>query len=384
MRIALFDYIVTPGNAIGKCNLAILAALCEDHEFTVFSTRFENPRPDRIHWVRVPAVERPMAFLYVAFHLLAPFCYWWHCFRFRTRFDVVQVMESNVLFGDIAYSHFCHREFLKRHWKSVDTGGLRGALRRLDHRLHAWLEPWVYRRVTWIVTPSRGLQRELTTAYPQAGAKIRVLANPVDLDSLRPPAEFDRCAFREKLGWAAGDILLAFVALGHYERKGLPLLLEALRAVKDARLQVVVVGGSSAALAGYRVRATKSGLKGNVKFVATQRDVRPYLWAADALMLPSYYEVFPLVALEAAAAGLPLLVTELNGVEEFLRDGENGLLMRRNASGISECIARFAQMPTEGRRSMGRRAQIDVERYGVPQFVSAWSRLYAEAQSNAR
>jgi glycosyltransferase involved in cell wall biosynthesis len=125
-------------------------------------------------------------------------------------------------------------------------------------------------------------------------------------------------------------------------------------------------------------------LNEHVKFVETQKDVRPYLWAGDALLLPSYYEVFPLVALEAAAAGLPLLVTPLNGVEEFLRDGENGLLMERSPLGVSASIARFAKMPAEARRTMGQRAQIDVKRYGLTEFVSGWSKLYAEAGSHAR
>jgi glycosyltransferase involved in cell wall biosynthesis len=383
MRIALFDYIVTPENAIGKCDLAILAALCEEHEFTVFSTRFENPRPERIRWVRVPAPERPLVLLYVVFHLMAPLFYVWHCLRYRVRFDVVQVIESNLLFGDIAYSHFSHREFLERHWKGIGAGGLRGALRWLDHRLRALLEPWVYRRVLRIVVPSHGLCRELTRAYPRSGAKIHVLANPVDLDSLRSPPEFNRCAFRESLGWTTEDIVLAFVALGHFERKGLPLLLEALGVARNPRLKTIVVGGSRSGIAAHRERANKSGLNGNVTFVQTQKDVRPYLWAADALALPSYYEVFPLVALEAAAAGLPLLVTQLNGVEEFLRDGENGLLMERNAAGVTNCLARFAGMPVEARRKMGRRAQIDVERYGIREFASGWSKLYAEAGSHA-
>jgi glycosyltransferase involved in cell wall biosynthesis len=383
MRIALFDYIVTCDNAIGKCNLAILAALCEQHEFTVFSTRFENPRPERIRWVRVPAPRRPMVLLYIVFHLFAPLCYGWHRLRHRMRFDVVQVIESNLLFGDIAYSHFCHKAFLERNWKGIGAGGLRGALRWLDHRLRALFEPWVYRRVTRIVAPSHGLCRELTSAYPQESSKIRVLANPVDLESLRPPAGFDRCAFRQSLGWKCEDIVLAFVALGHFERKGLPLLLEALRATNNSKVKAIVVGGSSGGIAAYRERANKIGLNGDVKFIRTQKDVRPYLWTADALALPSHYEVFPLVALEAAAAGLPLLVTPLNGVEEFLCDGENGLLMQRNASGASDCIARFAGMPIEARRSMGKRAQIDVKRYGVPEFVAGWSRLYAEAGSHA-
>lgn len=381
----MFDYIVTADNAIGKCDLAILAALCDEHEFTVFSTRFDNPRPERIRWVRVPSPQRPLVLLFVVFHLLAPLCYAWHCFWYQMRFDVVQVIESNLLFGDISYSHFCHRVFLERHWKGMEAGGWRGMVRWLDHRFHALVEPWVYRRVKRIVAPSQGLCRELTSAYPLAGEKMRVLANPVDLDGLRVPAEFDRRAFREHLGWAPEDVVLAFVALGHHERKGLKLLLGALRVAgaRDSRLKAIVVGGSSSGIARYRERAAKSGLNGRLKFVETQKDVRPYLWAADALTLPSCYEVFPLVALEAAAAGLPLLVTPLNGVEEFLRDGENGLLMPRNMPGVSDCIVRFAGMSAEARGSMGRRAQMDVKRYGLAEFVSGWSRVYSEGSLHA-
>jgi glycosyltransferase involved in cell wall biosynthesis len=383
MRIALFDYIVTPDNAIGKCELAILSALCSEHEFTVFSIQFENPSPDRIHWVRISAPSRPLVLLYVVFHLLAPLYYAWYKLRHRVRFDVVQVIESNLLFGDITYSHFCHRTFLERHWRKIGARGLRGALRWLDHRLHALLEPWVYRRATKIVTPSRGLSRELTNAYPAASPKIHVLPNLVDLDRLHAPADFDRSAFRNQLALSSDDILLAFVALGHYERKGLPLLFDALATVKDAKVKAIVVGGKNGAIGVYRERARKSGLNGNVKFVETQRDIRPYLWAADALALPSHYEVFPLVALEAAAAGLPLLATPLNGVEEFLRDGQNGLLMQCNTPAMSDCISRFAGMPYEARRAMGNRARIDVQRYGVSEFASAWSKVYAEAESHA-
>ena len=117
-----------------------------------------------------------------------------------------------------------------------------------------------------------------------------------------------------------------------------------------------------------------------MKFFGTQRDVRPYLWCADVLALPSHYEVFPLAALEGAAAGLPLLVTSLNGVEEFLRDGKNGLLTPRNTEAVSDCIARFAEMPAAERCEMGVQAQRDVERYGMSQFAAAWRELYREAE----
>jgi glycosyltransferase involved in cell wall biosynthesis len=380
MKIALFDYVVTNNNGIGKADLAILRALCREHEFTVFSVEFENPCPERIRWVRVPALKRPLFLLFITFHLLAPIRYLWHRIRYGVRFDQVQIIESNLLFGDIAYSHFCHRVFLKQHWKDAGATGLRAVLRWLDHWLHAQLEPWVYRRASRIVVPSQGLARELASSYPFVASKISILANSVDVEGLRRPEVFDRNGFREELGAMPEDIVLVFVALGHYERKGLPLLIDALAESPNPRLKVMVVGGSREAIAAYRQRANQRGLNGDVRFVGTQREVRPYLWASDGLVLPSHYEVFPLVALEAAAAGLPLLVTPLNGVEEFLRDGENGLLARRDVTGISECIARFAKMSAQERGDMGRQSQRDAERYGIGHFVAHWSKLYREVE----
>jgi glycosyltransferase involved in cell wall biosynthesis len=382
MKIALFDYVVTQNNGIGKLNLAILRALCREHEFTVFSVEFENPCPDRIRWVRVPALKRPLFLLFLTFHVLAPLLYMWRRVYHGVRFDHVQFIESNLLFGDIAYAHFCHRVYLKEHWKDAGATGLRGAVRWLDHWFHARLEPWAYRRASRIVVPSRGLARELTSSYPFTASKISILANSIDLESLSQPVGFDRDGFRKQLGAAPEDIVLLFSALGHFERKGLPLLIDALADSTDPRVKVMIVGGSRDAIGSYRQRADRRGLNGSVRFAGTQKEVRPYLWAADALILPSHYEVFPLVALEGAAAGLPLLVTPLNGVEEFLRHGENGLLARRDVSGISECIVRFRKMSAPQRRDMGRQAQLDAQQYGIPHFVAAWAKLYREIEPN--
>jgi glycosyltransferase involved in cell wall biosynthesis len=142
----------------------------------------------------------------------------------------------------------------------------------------------------------------------------------------------------------------------------------------------MVVGGTPSMVATFRERADRIGLNGNVKFVSTRRDIRPYLWSADALTLPSHYEVFPLAALEGAAAGLPLLVTELNGVEEFLRDGKNGLLTQRNVAAVSDCITRFTEIPTTRRSEMGYQAQLDVEPYAAEKFVAAWREFYREVE----
>lgn len=378
MKIAIFDYLIVRNNAIGNCHLRMLERLCFDHEFTVFAVDFENPCPERIRWIRVPAPKRPIALLYAAFHLLAPPIYAWHRLVSRTCFDVVQFVESNLTFGHVVYSHSCHRRFLQRYWSEVGATGVRGAFRWLDHWLHARIEPHAYRSARRIVVPSQGFARELAETYPFAASKIQVLANPVDTQAWRRPSDFDRETFRERLGLTSEDIVLAFVAAGHFELKGLPLLLAALAKNNDPRLKLLVVGGSLGLVSDYRKRADRFGLNGNVNLLGNQKDVRPYLWAADALAHPSRHEVFPLAALEAAAAGLPLLVTPLNGVEEFFREGENGLLLARNIPALADSLARFAQIPPAARQAMGRKAQAAVQRYNTSEFASNWSKFYEE------
>src|SRR5450432_3880286 len=245
MRIAVIDYRVVRSNPIGGCHLRMIAGLCAEHQFTVFAPEFENPAPDRIEWVRVRVPKRPLAILFVAFHLLAPFYYWLYCLRHRARFDVVQIVESNLSFGDVSYSQFCHRAFLRDHWSQIGSKGFRGACRWLDHYLHALLEPFVYRRMKRIVVPSAGLARELSAEYPLIANKIHILPNPVDTDRTRRPADFDRDAFRTKFGFAETDVVLLFSALGHFERKGLPVLLSALRELANQRIKVLVVGGQT-------------------------------------------------------------------------------------------------------------------------------------------
>jgi len=378
MRIAVFDYKIIPTNPIGSCHRRMLAGLCREHEFVVFAVQFDNPCPQSIRFVRVPVPTRPLALLFVAYHLLAPILYLFHRLRTGQRFDLVQSVESNCLVpADIVYAHFCHRRFLKVHWPAVRTRGLRGFLRWLDHSLHSIFEPFVYGAAKRIVVPSHGLRRELSSEYPACARKISVLANPVDLDRMRRPADFDRDAARASFGFAPGDTVLVFVALGHFERKGLPLVLDAMSsAAVPQSVKLHVVGGEASLISSYQAIAAKKGLTGRVVFAGMQRDVRPYFWSADAFVFPSVYEVFPLVALEAAAAGIPMIVSPLNGVEEFVRDGENGFVIARNAEGVAGGITRLLSLSSAQRDALGAASQRDVRQYSIPAFQAKWRAVY--------
>ncbi|MEM2568209.1 MAG: glycosyltransferase family 4 protein [Candidatus Bathyarchaeia archaeon] len=378
MRIAVFDYKVIPTNPIGSCHRRIIQSLCDEYEFTVFSAEFDNSLSNskRVRWVRVPVPTRPLALLFVAYHLVAPLVYLWHCLHARVRFDLVQFVESNLSFGDISYVQFCHRAYLKQRWKEAGARGLRGFLRYVDHLLHAWMEPWSFRRARWLVVPSQGLKRELEETYPFTRGKITVIHNPVDVERMRRPSDFDRESFRQAYGVGPEDLVMVFVALGHFERKGLPLILEAMKELSSPYLKLWVVGGEPDLVNVWRQRVKSMGLEGKVMFVGMQRDIRPFLWGADVFVFPSSYEAFPLVSLEAAAAGLPLIVTPIYGVEEFVRDGETGFVVERTVEGIKEGIQRLLIIPSWERVQMGTRAQQAVAKYDMKSFVKNWDEFY--------
>jgi glycosyltransferase involved in cell wall biosynthesis len=383
MHIAVFEYKIVRASPIGSCLLHMLQRLCDEHEFVVFAAEFDNPRPDRIHFVRIPTPTRPLAFLFLSYHLLA-WCYYWtyHFFQ-HARFDLVIIVECNVSIGTMSYAHFCHRAYLTHHWLQGAPGGVRGTLRWLDHWLRAQIEPWVYKRIPSIVVPSRGLADEIVTEYPFTKGKIRCIPNPVDIERLCPPPNFQREDFRQCFGLHERDIVLVFVALGHFERKGLPLLLDALAQRPEPHVKLFVVGGEADLVDTYRSRARELGLEERIHFVGLQHDIRPFLWAADAFILPSAYETFSLVAFEAAAARLPLLVTSFHGVADFFRDGEHGFLLERSLAGVSHGIARFLAAPPHVRKEMGGRVQQAVGRYNVGMFASTWKEYYETVAKQA-
>lgn len=384
MRIAIFDYVVVTTNAIGNCNRTLMSLLADQHEFIVFAATCDNPAPGRITFVPVPAVRRPLFLLFITYHLAALVVYWLYWLRRRVRFDIIQSIESNSLLGKLVYAHFCHRAYLKKHWHATRPSGLRGIARGFDHWLHALLEPLVYRRAKYVVVPSRGLAQELIETFPRAlEGKIHIIPNPVDLDRMHRPEDFDRPSKRSSLGISTGDLACVFVALGHFERKGLPILIDAVEQAKDTRIRLTVVGGQPSLIAHYRAIVASKGLENQVLFVGMQQDIRPYLWAADLFVFPSVYEIFPLVALEAAAAGLPLLTAPVYGIEEFVLDGINGWLVERTPEALAEKLHYSLENPAV-LYNMGQHAVRSVEQYKPNHFRDHWQAFYATIEKEAR
>ena len=376
-RIAIFDHEVTERSPSGSCNLRLLEELCGEFDFTVFATAFTNPNPARIRWVRVPAIRRPLVARYLSYYAGSTAKFTLDQVR-QGSYDLVQTVEGYTRESDIGYIHFCHRAYLRRAPDDAFAGGVRGAVRRLDHTVRAAGERRSLKVPRLLVVPSPGLRDELEEEHRIDPSRIRVVNNPLQLARFARSADFARDRTRARLETSPEETLLVFVALGHFERKGLPELLEALSQA-DAHVRLAVVGGTEDLVRAYRARADRIGVSSRVSFVGMQDDVRPFLWAADAYASPSAYETFSLGLHQAAAAGLPLVVMPLRGVASFFRDGVHGLAITRDPRDIATALNAIAQMDPERRRAMGTNAQSAVADLDVPKFADAWRAVYREA-----
>jgi glycosyltransferase involved in cell wall biosynthesis len=135
-------------------------------------------------------------------------------------------------------------------------------------------------------------------------------------------------------------------------QKGLPVLLDALERLRDAgslpRFAIVGNGPERDAVAR---RISESALEDRVLLLPFEEPGWPYLAALDAFVLPSLWEGLPLAVLEAMAAGLPVIASEVNGIPEAVSDGETGLLVPRGeAIPLASAITRLAADGSERTR----------------------------------
>lgn len=379
-HLVVFDQAVAARSPAGSCVLAECAGLADTRKVTVISEKCEIADNPNIAWVRVPLPRGPILLRYLAFQWLAPRAYRRSGAAAITP-KIVQTTQGQFPGADLAYAHFCHRAYLRGPWKASTARGLRRLLRWCNHSFNAYWERAAFRRARVVVVPSQGLARELGSVYPEIADKVRVIANPVDLPRFRRAADFDRAAFRAQQGFAQGERVLAFVALGDFARKGLGLVIDALGSLAPAerdRLRVLVIGGQAGEIELFRGQAERAGVADRVRFVGLQQDVRPYLWSGDVFAFPSAYEIFSLAILQGAAAGLPVIVSRgLYGAEEFMVDGQNGWLVERTAADVARVLSGIAA----GRydlAAMGAAAEASVQAYSRESFVERWRRLYAE------
>ena len=246
----------------------------------------------------------------------------------------------------------------------------------------------VVQRAERIVVSSKDEQQLLVRLYGAEADRIAIVPCGVNLDLFQP---VDKEEARRRLGLRDGDRILLFV--GRVEPlKGVDILLGAAAQIEtDSDCFVLVVGGDSAAqgqeseVAHLQDLASELGIAERVNFLgAVDHEKLPlYYSAADVCVMPSFYESFGLVALEAMACGTPVVASRVGGLAGTVRDGETGYLIPWR------CPEPFAERlelllgNEELRRAFGKTARADVERYRWGNVAEAVLGLYRDVIERA-
>jgi glycosyltransferase involved in cell wall biosynthesis len=172
----------------------------------------------------------------------------------------------------------------------------------------------------------------LVETYGRIPASIRVIPNGVDLERFRPADAAEHAVARAELGLPDDRLVVVFI--GHeFERKGLPVALAALLHAPGAIL--LVVGGTPEMIRHASGQAGRLGVAERVRFAGAHPDPVPFLRAADAFVLPSAYESYGLVVMEALAAGLPVVSTPVGIAPSVVVDGVNGFIVAPEPQAIA-------------------------------------------------
>jgi len=180
-----------------------------------------------------------------------------------------------------------------------------------------------------ILAPTGRERESLIRLYGAAAENISVVPCGVDLDLFLPEP---KPAARKRLGLNPADIILLYV--GRFDPlKGLDTLLEAMTCFKNhQRIRLVIVGGDGDKTPDYRsleqkTRALK--IEENVLFAGRidQHKLPPYYNAADVLVMPSHYESFGMVGLEALACGRPVVSTPVGAIDSLIRKAQAGCIV---------------------------------------------------------
>jgi UDP-glucose:(heptosyl)LPS alpha-1,3-glucosyltransferase len=343
--------------------------LAAGHQVTVIAGRCDLEAQPGLRYVRVRGPRRPFAFAYPWFFLVGSFQ------TARHRCGLVHTTGAIVVNrADASTIHFCHHAF-SRHADSGGRAKRDTKLHRLNSRIASRLsliaERLCYRpgRTSALVAVSAGVKRELQREFPDMADRVRVIVNGVDLERFRPDDDLrQRIRERFRLG---SDLVLVFVG-GEWERKGLRYAIEALAHAPGWRLLVAGNGD----VGRYGEVARRAEVFERVHFAGHVPEVAAVYAAADAFALPTTYEAFPLVSLEAAAAGLPLLITQVSGVEDLIEEGSNGWFVERDAGSIAERLRPLAD--PQLRERLARSARESARMYAWDAVIKRYLDLYDE------
>jgi glycosyltransferase involved in cell wall biosynthesis len=245
--------------------------------------------------------------------------------------DVIHAHHTTAP-GVIAALNYCKRKskrLIVTHHGFERYDGNGSLFRRFFVYLNAkYLVDIFFDKADIVISPSKGFIDE-SIHLKKYENKLKIIPNGINENDFVITDSKQDC--RKKLGLPANTKIILFMG-SLVPQKGPDILLKAIPLVKKIINNVYVIfGGQGEMLKKLVDIANQLNICNNVNFVGYVTDnlKKYYYKASDIFVLPSFTEAFPLVLLEASAAGLPLVVSDLTTFHDIITNGANGLITKR-------------------------------------------------------
>jgi len=322
--------------------------------------RRATPQPSvTLHGVHVPTFWQPLRVLTFSRAAAAAAA--------RARVDVVHAFSRTRHQDVYRAGGGSHTDYLERTHRPFAR-----RLRRFSPR-HAVLqvmERAVFADPRQIVHCNSFMVRDaLARRHGVPPERLVVIPNGVDLERFHPRRR-DEARAELRGAWAPGDDPVWLFAGSGFRRKGLDV---ALRALAGSAGVLWVAGRDDPAP--WRRCASRLGVAERTRFLGPRHDLERVYAAADALLLPTRYDAFANVCLEALASGLPVVTSGANGAAATVADAGLVVADAEDAAGFARALERLAD--PEVRAATAARARPIAERHSWDACATALLDLYA-------
>lgn len=192
------------------------------------------------------------------------------------------------------------------------------------------------KRASHVVALSERTAKDLSQAFSLPPEKMSVVPNGIERSVLTPVQ--DRTALRRELGLPENALLAGTVGRLH-KHKNHETTIEAVALARKQGVPIVaVLVGEGAERNELESFARERGVSDAVIFAGARRPVAPWIQAMDLFVLPSIWEGQPLALLQAAACGIPVLATNIEGNTAVLGQDHPGLFASRDAEWLAKLM----------------------------------------------
>jgi len=375
-RVALVAHGIHDRGGMEVACAELIRHLHDRYRFTVVSAELDPalwPLVDR--WIRIRVPMRPFPLKFATFFVRSGLAV--------RRLDVDLVHTVGAIIPnrvDIVAIHYCNLGARDSRHDAVRSAipPLRRVNTALTQAMAIAAERHSYRpsRLYRFAAVSAGVADEVHQHFP--GNQIDLVPNGVDHDRFHPDAAVRR-QVREELRTRTSIVAL-FVG-GDWSREGVEIAIGAVAATREHGGDVVlwVVGSGDTRSATAAARAL--GIEQHVTFHGRRADTERFYAAADVFILPTAYETFSLVTLEAAATGLPLVVTRVHTWFGDDADGAGAIVVERDVPALAAALATLTADPLR-RRELGERARRAADAFTWVRSAAANGRIYDELMAD--